>query len=367
MKKILFITAFLPSNSAAAEKNTKIMLEDLSSDNIVDLVYFRYSSDEYYKSPNKNVKVLEFFKISLISKLFNVATHPFLYPIFSVRFNWLNLFKLKRHVRTGKYDIIICDHSQTFLYAKYLNPTIPKILLSHDVIAQRIQRTSSIAIQKFCIHSERYCLSQPNSYVFSFSQKDCDLIKNIYGIKAFLCLDYIDPKIISAHPNFIGDYFVFIGKWSRADNLDGVIWFIEKVCPLLKKNIDIKIIGKNFPYKLLSPLNSVSIECLGFVDDPYPIIANSKALLAPLFTGAGIKVKVIEALACGTPVIGTDIAFEGIPNDFSNGMVLANDAKTFANKLVSFNMGLDERIKMKKRFIKNYKSITIPEFLKNKV
>ena len=51
---------------------------------------------------------------------------------------------------------------------------------------------------------------------------------------------------------------------------------------------------------------------LGFVDNPYKIMSESLGLIAPLFHGAGIKVKVIESLACGTPVIGTEVAFEGI-------------------------------------------------------
>ena len=341
------------------------MLEDLSLENVVDLAYFRYSADSYYQSPNKNIRVIATFKNSLIRKILCILSFPFIHPIFSVRFSWLKLFILKRWVKQEKYDIIICDHSQTFLYAKYLDRSIPKILLSHDVIAQRVSRTSSKLMYKVCVLSEKFCINIPNSHVFSFCQKDCDLIESIYNIKALLCLDYIDPKIINVEPSSIGNYFVFIGKWSRADNVDGVVWFMEKVVPLLTEKTNIKIIGKAFPHKYLSHISqNVCIDYLGFVDNPYPLIANAKALLSPLFTGAGVKVKVVESLACGTPVIGTDIAFEGFSSDYSRGMIFAEDANSFAEAMQNLDLSLQERIVLKNKFINSYTSITIPKFIK---
>lgn len=54
------------------------------------------------------------------------------------------------------------------------------------------------------------------------------------------------------------------------------------------------------------------VEYLGFVENPVREISACQALIAPLKKGAGVKVKVLDALSSGTPVIGTDIAFEGI-------------------------------------------------------
>ena len=51
---------------------------------------------------------------------------------------------------------------------------------------------------------------------------------------------------------------------------------------------------------------------MGFVENPYGYIAEAQGLIAPLFHGAGIKVKVVEALALGTPVLGSAVAWEGI-------------------------------------------------------
>ena len=83
---------------------------------------------------------------------------------------------------------------------------------------------------------------------------------------------------------------------------------------------------------------------------------------APLFTGAGVKQKVFESIACGTPVIGTEIAFEGLPEKYSNMMLLANDVESYL-KAMEVDIPVEERRRIKKEFIADYTSETIPQFL----
>ena len=143
MKRLLFLTAFVPNDSAAAEKNTKIMLKDLSVSFNVDLVYFKYDNEQFYQPESDNINVLRIYPNSIWRKIANLLTYPIVHPMFSVRFNWSLLNWLKSIVRKNKYEAIIFDHSQMFLYAKHLDSSIPKILLSHDVIAQRVGRVSN--------------------------------------------------------------------------------------------------------------------------------------------------------------------------------------------------------------------------------
>lgn len=368
MKKILFLTAFVPHDAAAAEKNTKIMLKDLSHSFDVDLVYFKYDNQKEYVPEAKNINVLKICQNTLWRKIANIFTYPIVHPMFSVRFNWGLLHRLRKMVKQNEYAAIIYDHSQMFLYAKHLDKSIPKILLSHDVIAQRVERTSNTLMRFVCKYSEKYCLHSDNSHIFSFSQKDCDLIEKLYGIKANLCLDYIEEKIANALPERINNEYIFMGKWSRADNLEGVLWFFKEVVPQITFPTIITIMGKDFPSeKVVNSNPLVEVNILGFVDNPYQRIANCKALLSPLFTGAGIKVKVLDALGCGTPIIGTNIAFEGIDLKFKRLMIEANTAEVFIKAMRDINVPIDERLQEKKKFLDNFKSETIPEYLRNKL
>lgn len=360
--KVLFLTAYVPHKAAAGEKNTMIMLNDLASSFDVDLIYYKYDYDSAYQPERDNVRVAGILKNSKWVKIRNILTFPFVHPVFSIRFSWNLLCKIRKLHDENKYKAIIFNHSNMFLYAKFLNRDVPKLLLCHDVIAQRVNRSSSWLMRKLCIASERFGLTMPNAHIFSFSQKDCDLIESVYGLPAKLNLDYIDESILRKTPTEIEDYFVLFGDWTRSENLDGAMWLVNEVCPLINTKTTIKVIGRGFPLNVNAGNNLVSIEVLGFVDDPYQMLSNCRALLTPLFQGAGIKVKVIEALACGTPVVGTDIAFEGLPVKFSNMMLLSNDKESFA-KNMNVKMNLEERKRIKKEFVEDYTSETIPQFL----
>lgn len=367
--KILFLTAFLPHLGAAAEKNTLLMLEDLSKSFCVDLVYFKYSEQPVYISPNDRIRVKHVYTNSIIKKMLNVLLYPFVHPLFSVRYNRIVLSELKRMLQENNYDAIICDHSQMFLYGKKLGDRIPKILYSHDVIAQRVGRTSNKIITSICKYSERKLVKQGNAHNFTVSGKDCNLLNKLYNANAHLALLYLDPIVEKSMPILVKpNVYVFIGKWSRADNIDGIIWFFHEVAPLIKENVSILIIGKGFPKDKISNSNpQVRLEILGFVDNPYEIIANCTAVISPLFTGAGIKVKVIESLACGSPVIGSDIAFEGLDAKYSNFMLLCKDPSDYIKAMeIARLKSLEERKQMKSIFIADYQSETIPNYL-NKI
>lgn len=361
-EKILYLTAYVPNKAAAGEKNTMIMLNDLASVYDIDLVYFKYDKESEYVPEKENIHVAMLLKNSMFVKIKNILNFPFVHPVFSIRFSWIVLRRLKKLIHKNDYKVIILNHSNMFFYGKFMDKQIPKIQFCHDVIAQRVIRSSSKIMQKFCIYSEKFVLDVNNSNIFSFSQKDCNLINEIYNKKCNLCLDYIDENIITKTPVEIGDYFTMFGDWTRKENLSGALWFFKYVTLVLKERINIKIIGRGFPDLKEKYLN-INIDNLGFVEDPYQIISNSKALITPLFAGAGIKVKVIEALACGTPVIGSEIAFEGLPDRYKEFMILCKKDCDFAEAIKNVNFDIDYRKMMKKRFINDYKSESIMKFI----
>lgn len=366
-KKILFLTAFLPHFGAAAEKNTLLMLEDLSKSFVVDLVYFKYADQPDYIAPNDMIRVKHVYTNSLRQKLQNVALYPFVHPLFSVRFSRSILSELKRMVKDNLYDAIVCDHSQMFLYGRMLGSAIPKILYSHDVIAQRVGRSSNAFVTAICKYSEGKLVKQGNAHNFTVSGKDCVLLNELYNANAKLALLYLDPIVEKSQPQEVmSNEFVFMGKWSRSDNLDGVVWFFKEVAPLIREDVKISIIGKGFPQEKINNNNPhVKVNILGFVDNPYEIIANCTAVLSPLFTGAGIKVKVIESLVCGAPVIGSDIAFEGLDPKYSDFMLLCNEPSDYLKAMdIAKSKSLAERKQMKETFIADYQSETIPNYLK---
>lgn len=361
--RILFITPYVPSERAGGEKFTKLLLEHLSKNHKIDLIYFRYSHDSNYVSPNPNVQVIKVCHNSTLIKLRNATLYPFVHPLFSVRFNYSILRFIREKMKTTHYDLLYLDHSQMGVYGKFF-PNIKKIYMSHDVMLQRYTRSSNFLIRKFVIWSEYKLMHQPNTIIFTFSEKDKEIIKSRYKIKSFVTNFYLNEATLKAIPTSIKKRIIFFGQWKRLDNFNGLKWFIEKIYPQISKEVMITIIGSGLPENFKNLINNfTNLEYLGFVSNPYTLIANSLAVISPLFSGAGVKVKVIEALACGTPVIGNDIAFEGISNKYRDFMLNAEKPEDYIDLINTINISLEKRLKFKEFFLKSYQQQYISTFL----
>jgi glycosyltransferase involved in cell wall biosynthesis len=360
--EILFLTPYVPSRKAAGENFTRLALDDLSKEHKISLVYFKYKNDPIYEVNSPNVEVIRVCKNSFAVKLLNCFKIPFLFPVFTIRFSFRLLLLLKKKHSKKKYDMLLLDHSQMFLYGKFF-PDVKKILISHDVMYQRYSRKLNQIAVLFAKYSEYYVIKQRNADVFSFCGKDKDILRENYNIESMVINSYLEENAVKAVANNIEDCFVFFGNWKRSENLDGLKWFFEKVFPLLKIPCKFKIIGSGLPTDFMKHLATKNAECLGFFDNPYNEIAKAKALIAPLFSGAGVKVKVIESFTCGVPVIGNEIAFEGIPDEFSKFMLKNSNAEDFANTMLSLSFSIQERIAFKKDFICKFGKNTFGEVL----
>ena len=98
MKKILLISAFVPSRKTAGQNYTRQLIEDLSGRYEVDLICFKNRSEaEGIAVPDTNM--LKCIVVDKKDKLFNALKLPFLHPIFTARFQW----SVVRYIRKNKH------------------------------------------------------------------------------------------------------------------------------------------------------------------------------------------------------------------------------------------------------------------------
>lgn len=110
--------------------------------------------------------------------------------------------------------------------------------------------------------------------------------------------------------------FLFVGGLDWYPNTDAIIFLLREVAPLLSAysdKIQIDIVGKNPNSEITSLVEKFEFISLhGYVEDIEAMYANAQAFICPLRDGGGTKLKVLDAMMHGLPVIGTEIAFEGI-------------------------------------------------------
>lgn len=116
----------------------------------------------------------------------------------------------------------------------------------------------------------------------------------------------------------------FVGSYSHQPNVDGLRWYRDAIYPQLR-DVPHTIIGSGAPDDLRAIPGFV-----GGVPSSVAYVRRSLVSIAPLRYGAGLKGKVLEALACGTPVVTTRIGDEGYSASRSGGAVVADDPDRFA-------------------------------------
>ncbi|WP_176953104.1 glycosyltransferase [Belnapia rosea] len=108
---------------------------------------------------------------------------------------------------------------------------------------------------------------------------------------------------------------LFVGGFRHPPNSDGIRWFVQRVWPGLRDRLPeltLTIVGSHMPDEIRALGAQPGITVAGYVEELAPLYAAHRLAVAPLRYGAGLKGKVIEALATGLPCIGTPIAYEGI-------------------------------------------------------
>lgn len=122
---------------------------------------------------------------------------------------------------------------------------------------------------------------------------------------------------------------MFLGA-NNPFNVEGLLWFIDQVYPLLNKNMRIVLVGgatkglKKIPPK---------VEVIPFAEDLEEIYNNARVAICPMLRGTGMKIKVVEAMAHGLPVVCNERGIDGFPDKLSSGCLVTNDPQQFADYL----------------------------------
>lgn len=249
------------------------------------------------------------------------------------------------------------------------------IIVCHDILVQMFERRvekSKCLKWLYLIEKNRIFLWEKEylkkcNKIITLSNKDCNLLEKKYGIKdSIACYPKLNYCGDGTNKHTVGSrLIIFFGAMNRMENEDAVNWFVKYIFDDILKiypETKLMIVGS-------SPTNNIiemgkkknNIIITGFVENPYEIFSNAWFSIAPLQFGAGIKLKVLECLAFGLPVISTTIGAEGIEADRENGLIIADGKKIYTQECIFLledkEICLELGTKSKKWFNEVYLSI----------
>ena len=122
----------------------------------------------------------------------------------------------------------------------------------------------------------------------------------------------------------------FLGSLDYRPNQEAALWIAEELQPRLQDTARVQIAGSRAPEWLRARLAASGAHFLGEVPDAAAFLAGLRIVIAPILSGGGMRIKILEAMAAGKAVIATTIGAEGIEAVPGEHLLIADDADAFA-------------------------------------
>lgn len=252
------------------------------------------------------------------------------------------------------FDRFITEEQFGWRVLKYA-PSAIRILDTEDLHSLRSARQEAFkdntifSLDKWLQHD------MTKREVASIYRCDCSLIISTYEMELLLNHVKVYPDILLYLPFQLEkidndtkkgwtafedrEDFICIGNGKHAPNIDAFLWLKEEIWPLIRKqlpHVKLNVYGAYLPQRIVQLHKpSEGFYVWGRAGDAKKVIKQSKVNLAPLRFGAGIKGKLIESMACGTPSITTNIGAEGMHQEYPWNGTIVDTPQAFAQAAVA--------------------------------
>lgn len=141
---------------------------------------------------------------------------------------------------------------------------------------------------------------------------------------------YNHPEVGSIQPNSL----VYSGALTYSANFDAVQYFLAEIYPQIKRaapDTTLTVTGSTTGVDTTALRLDDSVRLSGYVDDIRSVVGGSAVCVVPLRHGSGTRLKILEAMALGVPVVSTTKGAEGLAAQPGEHLLLADDAASFAD------------------------------------
>lgn len=271
-------------------------------------------------------------------------------------------YKITQLARTENYDIVQIEHSRMARYLDALPPNVhaKSLLVFHNIASSQYDRISNIALTptkraRAWLHARMLRRWEP-LYAERFdrcitvSEEDrrllmtanprlqVDVVPNGVDTQIYqpLALEETRPAVL------------LVGNMSYAPNADGAIWFCSQILPYIRRvlaNVQVWIVGTEPPREVIR-LQGDGVHVTGRVEDVVPYYRRTAVSVVPLRAGGGSRLKVLEAMALGRPIVSTSIGCEGLNVVDNQHLLVADSPELFSECVLSLlqDTGLYKRI-----------------------
>ncbi|TBO45159.1 glycosyltransferase [Pedobacter kyonggii] len=234
----------------------------------------------------------------------------------------------KKILKNNDYDYIFINYASwaTLVENNRFAKNAIKVIDTHDFITAQLQKKVNIGqafkeeIRRISLFDIALAISVEEQYIFS------QFCKN----KIVLAPMMLDKPQNLHDINEKSFDLIYVAS-DNVHNQKAAKWFFKDVYPLLPTSVQICVIGQINEHLSIKAPNIVSVN---FAEDLSIYYQNAKVSLCPMLTGTGTKIKVVEALSYGLPIVCNARGIDGLINKTDNGCLVSDDPVEFGNNIM---------------------------------
>lgn len=244
--------------------------------------------------------------------------------------------KIKEVVNKINPDLIVFEGASWVIYYLFLYKVLKGkkrrfVYHNHNVEYEIRKKKENRFIALISRYAEGKILKEVD-FPFVVSQRDAILCKKLYNIECGVLPNGVDFNLFSnkrgkskVRSNLGERNILFMGGWGYPPNREAINLLIKKVIPMLPKDIKLIVTGGKVPIKkdFLIDLGCIPINEL------VSVIHHADICVAPIFSGSGTRLKIIEYLAAAKPVIATSKGVEGLGLEDGRDLIIENKINNY--------------------------------------
>jgi glycosyltransferase involved in cell wall biosynthesis len=252
-------------------------------------------------------------------------------------------------LKNEDFDLIQCEYLHTLNFIPNLRE-FPSLLTHHEVLSLVRERSfrSSRGVGQWASRFIKWKL------ISAYEKRVCRKVKSVVALSTVdqaylkLRLKVSEPRL--ARTGIDTEYFqpfpgceeipgslVFVGYFKHPPNVEALHYFFRRIWPGVLEAVPeatITIIGRFAPPEVLAYSQRDVVTFADFVPDLRPYLQRHAVFVAPIISGAGLRGKILEALAMGKAVVATRRAVEGYPFVHGQELMVAGTAQEFSQYVI---------------------------------
>lgn len=261
-------------------------------------------------------------------------------------------------LRTMPVDVVHIDHTLVAWYARTIRQHLPKhslperplvVLRTHNVeymIQERLAKHETMPLRRWY---RRYAAGRMKAFekrffaecdgVIAITPEDAAQIRAMGYDGAMEVIpagadvrDFAPNPTISPKPNTI----CYIGGMDWMPNIEAMQWFVRDIMPLVREklpDVEFHLAGKRMSPEILEYRQQPSVFTHPDVPSAAAFMQTHEILVVPLLSGGGMRLKIVEAMALGIPIVSTRIGAEGIAVRDGESIFFAETPEEFVKKI----------------------------------